>query len=210
MIVVDDREPDLIINKIKNKKIERLKIGDYIVGNIVIERKIPSDFFHHPFPNKCKDRFWRQMEKMKNLDGYQPCIAVINGYSKSSLNYLSMKYRKDNTKLRMFRSIIQLYNVPLIQFRDIKEFTRFLNMCDREKICDLPIPIEKTKTEKKFESLALIDGVDLNISKELFNRFTTIKNIMLADKDDLKGIKGIGFKTANNIFEFFNNEVDEA
>ena len=132
MIIIDDREPDIIINMISNKMVMRLDVGDYIVNNILIERKSVHDFLHWPSKSYRKDRFWRQMKRMKNMNKYQPCIAIINGGHKSSLNYRSKK-KKNTIKLKMFREIIQTYNFPIVQFIDNVEFINFLKICDVSK-----------------------------------------------------------------------------
>lgn len=204
MITIDDREPDSIINKIKNKKVERLEVGDYIINNLLIERKVPHDFLQYPSSSFKKNRFWRQLERMKNLEGYQSCIIIVSRDRKSSLDYLSKKRKRRNAKIIMFEIIIRSYHIPIIQLKDIDELVRFLEKCDEYSNISLPIPREKNKTDKKFESLTLIDGVNLDISKRLLDHFLTIKNIALADKKELKKVEGIGLKMADNIISFFS------
>ena len=132
MIIVDYREPDIITNKIKNKKVKKLDVGDYIVGNLMIERKVPHDFLHYPSKSQNRNRFWRQLERMKNLDGYQPCIAIVDKHRKSSLNYIGKHNKTVGTKLKMFKIILLTYGIPIIQFRNNNEFIRFLEICDKD------------------------------------------------------------------------------
>ena len=67
MIICDDRESGNI-RKDLDCIVKRLDIGDYIIGDLLIERKTPADFFNSLFDR----RLWTQLQNLKDAKGYIP------------------------------------------------------------------------------------------------------------------------------------------
>lgn len=194
MIIVDCEEPNDIISKIPNKKIEKLYAGDYIVNDLLIERKSLIDFYNSVVSN----RLWRQLDRMKNLDEFQSCLAITGDL------FGNVGHNGSSFIINAFKTVIQFYKIPIVQFTDIDEFVNFLNICDREEKEKGDLYKEQNIDDRKIISIAMIDGMDLRISQNLLDYFSTIKNIAMAGKKKLKKVKDVGPKLASNIFDFFN------
>jgi len=84
-IFIDDREPEEIINYLRKRnldiEIRHSDSGDYVFGEVAIERKELNDLIKSLMPNKqtftLKPRFWDQMEVIKNT--YKIPILIIEG-----------------------------------------------------------------------------------------------------------------------------------
>ncbi len=72
-LLIDDREPKSIIEKLSKDfdvEVTRLEIGDYVYGDIVIERKEAGDFLNSLFDS----RLFSQAKEMKSYE--HPFILV--------------------------------------------------------------------------------------------------------------------------------------
>lgn len=203
MIIIDDREPLEIKDKIENKKIERLEVGDYIIGDFLIERKSNHDFIN----SILSKRLWIQLSNMKHLEDYKSCLIIIENlwkpFANKKINY------GDNMIFGAFRTIIQSYQIPILQFENNTDFILFLKICDKKKNKKkdfLPLPKKKTISidDKKIMSLSYIEGISIKSSKKLLENFGSIKNISNIDESEFLKLEGIGKKLAGNIHRFFN------
>lgn len=81
MIKVDDREDGdmmLMLNELGAEfVVERLKVGDYVSGDVCIERKTIDDFCG----SICDGRLKKQVTMMK--EGYGRCFVMVSGGIKS-------------------------------------------------------------------------------------------------------------------------------
>ena len=200
IIIIDDREPSYISNKLPDAKIERLEIGDYIIGNMIIERKSSSDFIS----SILDGRLFRQLNNMQDLE-FKPVLAIIGNiwrpFADSKMNYGSQMV------FGVFKSIILDFNTPIIQFDAENDFVSFLKKCDEENKDkrQLRLPHRKGKTlqEQKVFALSNIEGVSVKKAELLLNNFGSLKGVLNASKKDLLSIDGIGRKLASNVIEFF-------
>ena len=54
--------------------------------------------------------------------------------------------------------------------------------------------------------LTQIPGLGSSRIKDLLEHFRSVDAIMIASKEELMKVKGLGLNTANDIFNYFNNE----
>ena len=200
IIIIDDREPLYISNKLPNAKIERLEIGDYIIDDMIIERKSSGDFVS----SIIDGRLFRQLNNMQDLE-FKSVLAIIGNiwrpFADSRINYGSQMI------FGVFKNIIKDFNTSIIQFDMENDFITFLKKCDEEnkdkkQLC-LPHRKGKTLQEQKIFALSNIEGVSIKKAELLLNNFKSIKGISDANKKELLNLDGIGKKLANNVIEFF-------
>jgi len=198
-IVVDTREkqslviPNLI-EKNANIKFEKLEIGDYIVGEIAIERKTFSDFISSTL-NK------RIQQQLLNLKKYPKYLLIIEGRSDYINEIQQAECQEKKIKIHpnairgMFLSIIFDFNVPIIFTQDEEETATFLILLAKKQ--------EKTKTnislrpnksnltleEQKQFILEGFPGIGPVTAKQLLEKFNSLERIFTATKEELKTIK---------------------
>jgi ERCC4-type nuclease len=203
MIIVDDREDKYIQSLIEEKNIARLEVGDYIVGDLLVERKSPNDFVY----SILNRRIFSQLINMKENNQYKPLLAITGNVWRGLAD--KRIQNGSNMIFGTLKTIVKDFEIPVIQFDNEKDFVSFLKICDKEKNKEksyLPLPKKRaiTDREKKLVSLTYIDGVSIKIAKKLLSEFSSIKNISSADKNEFIKIEGLGKKLADNIFNFFN------
>jgi len=130
-ITVDSREPKYIIEYIKNLgvmvEIEKLDIGDYLIGDVLIERKTLTDFLN----SVRSRRLWEQLYQMKlsNLKCFLAVIGEISqAYHKHVKSWFQYKSYILNTLLSVRIVSFLSYNVAFIHLNDESEFLEFIRL----------------------------------------------------------------------------------
>lgn len=78
-IIVDTREPNKFVSLLKEQGFDvtqdALEVGDYVIGNAVIERKTVCDLFN----SLCDSRLWSQLYKLRSIveEGFVPFLLVV-------------------------------------------------------------------------------------------------------------------------------------
>ena len=117
-IIVDTREKQSLIsaNLIEQNafvNFEHLEIGDYLISNIIIERKTISDFIQ----SMINKRLFHQLQEIKKYPEY---LLLIEGEKE-----IPEKFEKPFKGLIL--SIITKHKVPIIFTKDEKETAENLN-----------------------------------------------------------------------------------
>ena len=133
MIILDYRERHLI-DKLNKKniefEIEKLDVGDIIIGDVIIERKTSTDLE----ASIIDGRFFNQIKNLKENCGNILILIEGNNY-----------YRLSKNAIRgAILSAILDFNVKIIQTRDLDETCEF-------------IKIIKNRQNKKNKSLRLVN-----------------------------------------------------
>jgi len=202
MIIVDYKEKESgVVQTLANTdiliKLENLDVGDYIIGDLIIERKNILDFIN----SIIDGRLYNQLEKLKDkksiliLEGTEDSLGIDTNISISYIRTLILK-------------IILEYKIPVIRTSDFLETANYLYLLTKNynKFPNIP---EKVKNyddlnEVKLEILKSIPGIGENLALKLLDRFKSLKNIFLANKTDLENI--IGEKKAERIKKIFEEE----
>lgn len=190
-IIADIHEKNslVIANLIEQKvdvEIQSLEIGDYISGDIVIERKTASDFISSMINR-------RLFEQLKNLNQYENRILLVEGY----LNETQFKIN-ENAILGMLATISLDYKIPIMFTKDSGETAKFLMVLAKRKLnkkSELSLHSRKPKnTREKIQYiLESFEGIGPTSAKKLLEKFKTLKNIFNLDKNELE--KEIGKKS---------------
>ena len=187
-IIADIHEKDSLIlaelaEKEKNKEIELiiqpLKIGDYLIGDTIIERKTISDFISSMISRRIIEQL-RQMKQYKNQ------LLIIEGNLNDS--------EFNQNALRGFiLSIITNYQIPIIMAQDYKDTSQFLTILAKQQLkpkteISLHSRIPKTIKEQKQYVLEAFPNIGPITAKKLLKKFNTLSSVINAPEEELKEI----------------------
>src|SRR3989344_3078656 len=191
-IIVDIREKnslipsELIANGLE-VEFRHLEVGDYIVKNVIIERKTVSDFIS----SMINKRLFEQLESMKNI---QKKILIIEGIEEQEL-YHEKSGINENAIRGFILTILLTYNVPIIFTKNYEDSSKFIKVLAKKQENEKEWGINaKRKSRDVNEQMQFIiegfPGIGPKSAKKLLNEFKTIKNIINAPEDELKKILG--------------------
>ncbi len=190
-IIIDIHEKNsLIISEIANNnidlEIQPLKIGDYLIGSIIIERKTINDFISSML-NK------RMIEQLKQMQKYQNRLLIIEG-NQEVLYSDNLETKLNPNAVRGFiLSIITNYNTNIIFTKNYQETSKFLIILARQIIkpkieFSLHARIPKTIKEQKKYILESFPNIGQKKSEKLLKKFKTLKNIFNSSEEETKEI----------------------
>ncbi len=190
-IIVDTREKQsLIFTELYSRKsltkFEKLEIGDFLVGDTIIERKTISDFQSSIFDK-------RLISQLKGMKKYPKQILILEGFY---YNYSDLRIN-ENALRGMLLSISLDFQVPIIFTEDEKDTAKLLIILakryEKEKV---KISERQTKTlstieEQKQFILEGFPGIGPTISKQLLEKFKTLDKIFKSREKDLEKIESL-------------------
>ena len=189
-ILVDYREknslvPTQLIKLGFEIEFQELKVGDYIVKDVVIERKTVSDFR----TSMINKHLHRQIEELQQ---YKNKLLIIEGIDQEEI------YPENNTinpnALRGFLlSIVMKYKLPTIFSRNPEDTARFISVLSKKKSKELRLNASKKNLNKKEQMQFILEsfsGIGPKNAKKLLEKFSTLQNIFSAPQDELQKIIG--------------------
>jgi Fanconi anemia group M protein len=202
-IIVDYREKNCLVASELIKEgfgveFKELKIGDYVVKGVAIERKTVSDFIS----SMLNRRLIKQLEELQQ---FKKRILIIEGIEEQEL-YPEGKGINPNAVRGFLLSIVLRYNVPIIFSKDYKDTAKFISVLARKKENETPLNAKKKTLNKKEQKQLILEGfpgVGPKISKKLLKEFKSIKNIINASEEDLQKILGKKSQNIKRIIEEF-------
>ena len=212
-IICDSRERNtVVIKELMNKEVdlgfERLEIGDYICSDqVIVERKTDDDFTK----SIMDKRLFSQIKIL--VESCSKPILLLEG----ELNLYGSSLHP-SALAGALTSIAADFKVPIIYTKNQKETAEILFALARreqeERKRKLSIGKRKglgLKIQLE-EAISSLPHVDHKIAGRLLNHFGSIRDIVLAKREDFFAIKGIGEKIANDIIDFIYanyNEIKE-
>ncbi|MBU2576951.1 MAG: hypothetical protein KKF50_04480 [Nanoarchaeota archaeon] len=187
-IIIDTREKQSLIaanlmEKKANIDFEKLKIGDYLIQDTIIERKTFSDFVG----SMLNKRLFDQLREIKKYPKY---FLIIEGFC-----YDYNKFNVHENAIRgMLLSVAIDYQIPIIYTEDEKDTANFLILVakryERPKSQDSIRPSKtfKTPEEQKQFILEGFPGIGPATAKNLLDKFPTLQKVFNTTKEDLKEI----------------------
>lgn len=190
-IISDVHEKNsLIISELKSSnqirlEIKSLKIGDYLIGKTIIERKTVQDFIS----SMINKRLIQQLRQMKK---YKQQILIIEGIDEQEL------YRED-TKLNpnairgFILSIIINHQIPIIFTQNYKDTVKYLMILAKQQLklkteTTLHHRIPKKIKEQKQYILEAFPNIGPATAKKLLKKFKTINKTLNATEQELQKI----------------------
>jgi len=166
-------------------EIKPLKIGDYLIGKTIIERKTVSDFISSMI-NK------RLIQQLKQMKKYDQQLLIIEGIDEQEL------YRTD-TKLNpnairgFILSIITNYQTPIIFTQNYQDTSKYLIILAKQQLkplteTSLHHRIPKTIKEQKQYILESFPNIGPATAKKLLKKFKNLNNTLNATTEELKEI----------------------
>ena len=179
----------------------QLDVGDYLISDkMVVERKTTEDFL-----NSIKDgRLFEQLVNMRK--NYPVPVLVIEGD-----NLFSRAFH-ENAIYGALASIIGDYHIPVIFTRNPQETAKFISsLLRREYSPRKEVSLRKirgamSEHERQRYIIESLPNISAKLSRRLLEHFGSVKNVINAEIGELIQVKGIGRKTAQEIYEIVNRE----
>ena len=193
-IIIDYREKNsLVASELINLGFEiefkELKVADYIVKEVAIERKTVSDFIS----SMVNKRLLNQIQELKQ---YENKLLLIEGIDENELyNEENGNGINANSVRGFLLSITLKHKIPIIFSKDYKDTAKFINLIARKKTQEMPIRATKKALNKKEQMQFILEGfpgIGPKNAKKLLKEFKTIQNIINAPEKELN--KTIGKK----------------
>ena len=207
MIIVDDRER--MIARILHEKgyeieVRRLEIGDFVIGDVCIERKTISDFVN----SIIDKRLFNQIRNMK--EAYERQILIVEGES----DIYSQRNVHPNAIRGAIASIALDFNISMIRTKDMNETADMLISIDRRLSSEgKEIELHKKKPiseeEEQIYIVSSLPGVGTMLARNLLKKFKTIKNVFNSNIKELMKVEGIGKEKAKKIYNIINKEYSD-
>lgn len=187
-IEIDYREKNCLVPSILHRLgfeiiFKELKVGDYLVNGIVIERKSISDFCG----SIINKRLLRQLEELKQ---YEKKLLIVEGFENECL------YRKslgENAIRGFILSVCLKYGIPIIFTLNCEDTAKYLCVLANKKIRENSInPNKKTLCEKERAQYILesFEGIGPKSAKALLEEFGSLKRVFLASDLELERVLG--------------------
>jgi ERCC4-type nuclease len=159
-----------------------LEVGDYIAGDVIIERKTLKDFLSSMMSKRLQ-------YQLQNMQKNEKSILIIENYeSEPEINL------NPNCIKGFIMSILLEYKIPIIFTRDSKETADYLYLLAKrtKKSCQsLRIKLRHPGKKEKIQYiLEGFPGVGPVTAKKLMKKFGSLKNIINADEKDIEEILG--------------------
>ena len=184
MILIDHREKNsMLVSELIGKKHEiklvHLEVGDYIVGDIAIERKTLNDFISSMLSK-------RLVTQIQNLKQFPQQLLILEGNEKRDINI------HPNAVRGMILSILLDFKVPVIFSKNYQETAEFLILLDKKQNKaphDISLTAKRighTLPEQQQIVLESFPGIGPTTAKALLKEFKTIKKAINAKEKDLE------------------------
>jgi len=185
-IIIDNQEKNSLVpsylTELKAKtEFKHLKIGDYLINKIIIERKTFQDFISSMIKK-------RLIQQLNNLKKYKQKILIIENHQdieeQSNLN---------NAARGQILSILLNHQIPIVFTNSAEDTARYLHLLAKQQAKEkqeisLHSRIPKTTKQQKQYILEGFPGIGPITSKKLLKKHKTLKNIINSDEETLNPI----------------------
>jgi len=194
-IIIDIRERNSLIHSELislglETEFKTLKVADYLVGDVAIERKTVSDFISSMMSK-------RLVNQLEELQQYKNRLLMIEGIDEQEL-YTDSEDRigmHPNAIRGFLLSILLKYHVPIIFTKDYKDTAKFISVLSRRSEKEASLNVTKKSLNKKERLQFILEGfpgIGPKNAKKLLEKFKTLKGIINTPIEELK--KEIGKK----------------
>lgn len=193
-IIIDYREKNsLVASELVNLGFEiefkNLKVGDYLVKDIAIERKTVSDFISSMI-NK------RLQNQIIELQQYKNKLLIIEGIEEQELYSERGEGEKGmhpNSIRGFLISILINHKIPIIYTKNSDDTAKFISVIAKRKEHELSLNVSKNNLNKKERMQFILESfpqIGPKTAKKLLEKFKTLKNIFNATEEELKKLIG--------------------
>jgi len=217
-IIIDYREKNSLVASTLVElgfeiQFRELKVADYLVNNVAIERKTISDFVN----SIINKRIIRQLQELQQYDNK---LLIIEGIDEqelysddSDMQFHSEaieeiaqqgqegKYIKENRRLSLHANAIRgfllsvtlKHRIPIILTKNYEDTAKYLAVLARKKEKESSLNVTKKSLNKKERLQFILEGfpgIGPKTAKKLLEKFKTIKNISNASLEELTEVIG--------------------
>ncbi len=165
---------------------KELKVADYILKGIAIERKTVSDFLSSMI-NK------RLVKQLEELQQYKKRLLIIEGLEEQELYNESPEGINSNAIRGFLLSILLKYNIPIVFSKNPQDTAIYLSILSKKKQTENSFQITKRNLSPKEQMQFVVEsfkGIGPKNAKKLLEKFKTLRNIFNASQDQLQEILG--------------------
>jgi len=190
-IIADIHEKNSLVlaelhsNKDIELEVKHLKIADYLVGKIAIERKTVQDFISSMLSK-------RLLQQLKHLQKYKQNLLIIEGIDEQEL--YSKETKLNPNAIRGFILSISLnYQVPIIMTQNYEDTANYLIVLAKQQSkpkteLTFHAKIPQTIKEQKQYILEAFPNIGPIKAQKLLKKFKTLDKTLNATEEDLKEI----------------------
>ena len=191
-ILVDYREknsfvPSELVRLGVQVDFRELKVGDYMAGNVIIERKTISDFLS----SMINRRLLNQIEQLKEC---HEKLLIIEGIEEKELYNDNNGAGINANAIRGFLLSITLkHNIPTLFSKDQEDTARYLFILLNKKENEISLNAKRKSRNKKEQLQFILEGfpgIGPKTAKKLLQKFGAIKNIINAPEEELRKLLG--------------------
>ncbi|PIN90702.1 hypothetical protein COU57_02640 [Candidatus Pacearchaeota archaeon CG10_big_fil_rev_8_21_14_0_10_32_14] len=171
---------------------KELKVADFIVNEVAIERKTVDDFL----TSMINKRLFRQLEELQQ---YPKKLLLIEGLEHKELYQSNDEYSASpegvhpNAIRGFLLSISLRYSVPIIFSQNYEDSARYIELLAKKKDVESSIRANKKFLSPKEQRQYILEGfpgIGPKSAKKLLKKFKTLTTIFNASKEDLEEILG--------------------
>ena len=201
-IIIDDREThsrvvEHLARMHAHINLERLEVGDYLIGRLLIERKTTVDFV-----NSLIDRNLMTQLRRLSEQAYKP-LLIIEG-----TGLYTVRDVHSNAIRGTLAAIAVDIGISILYTDNAEETAEMLLVLARREESESPssyswIPKRTYHSIKEAQEAIIASFPDIGPvhAKKLLSEFGSVRGVVTASVDDITAIKGIGTKKAEKIVE---------
>ncbi|MFZ1970783.1 MAG: ERCC4 domain-containing protein [Candidatus Nanoarchaeia archaeon] len=192
-VVIDYREKNSLVysslvSSGLNIEVKELKVADYIVNDVAIERKTVSDFISSML-NK------RLIKQLISMQQYKNRILLIEGIDEQELysNEAQEIGIHPNAIRGFLLSIILEYKTPIIFTKNSEDTVKFISVLLKRKKKELSLNVSRKNLDRKERMQFILESfynIGPKTSKKLLEHFKTLRELFNASQEELKEIIG--------------------
>jgi Fanconi anemia group M protein len=201
-IIIDDREThskvvEHLARMQAHLNLERLEVGDYIIGRLLIERKTTKDFV-----NSLVDRNLMTQLRRLSEQAYKP-LLIIEG-----TGLYTMRDIHPNAIRGALAAIAVDIGISILYTDNAEGTAEMLHVLARREESESPnsyigMPKRAYRSIKEAQEAIIATFPDIGPvqAKKLLSEFGSVRSVVTAPIDQITAIKGIGTKKAEKIVE---------
>lgn len=198
-IIVNIHEPREIIEHLQKAIVVEIKDftpGDYLLGEIAVERKTLPDFIHSWKQGRLFDQLFRLRSS------YTFPFLLIEAYHPDYISQTTAFYS-------ILLAILLKTNVKVICTKDQKQTADVLLLMSGRALTFAQI-IQQPKAislqQRRLNILLQIPGIGRKRAQLLLEKFGTLDALFRAESKQIREVPGVGRKTAMHLDQIFNEK----
>lgn len=203
-VIIDYREknclvPASLIRLGLEIEFKELKIADYLVKDVAIERKTVSDFLSSML-NK------RLITQLNELQAYENRLLIVEGISEQELYDDSSNKKGINANaIRGFLlSIIFKHKTPILFTKNSEDTAKMIAVLAKRKEKEISAKERKKANNSKEQKQLIVEGftgIGPKTARKILEKFKNIKGFVNASEEELQKVLGKKAETTRKIIE---------